>query len=80
MVFGRCGFGSYVCSPRSIYSSSALLASLLGNTGFFVLISLSRIYRCGRPPHRLYDIDILINRTCYGLLTSTLFTLYFGCM
>jgi hypothetical protein len=59
---------------------SGVLASLIGNTAFFVLMLLIPIsIAVAVLHHRLYDIDIVINRTLvYGTLTSVLAALYFG--
>jgi hypothetical protein len=58
---------------------SALLASVLGNTAYFVLTLLIPIsIAVAVLRYRLYDIDILINRTLvYGSLTAALVALYF---
>src|SRR5215213_3859897 len=57
-----------------------LLASLFANTAYFVLLLFIPIsIAIAIVRYRLYDIDILINRTLvYGSLTVTLVALYFG--
>jgi hypothetical protein len=59
---------------------SGVLASLIGNTAFFLLMLLIPIsIAVAVLHHRLYDIDIIINRTLvYGTLTALLAALYFG--
>jgi hypothetical protein len=59
---------------------SAPLASLLDTTAYFVLSLLIPISIAEAVlRHRLYDIDLLINRTLvYGSLTAILVSLYFG--
>src|SRR5215218_5405400 len=57
-----------------------LLASLLANTAYFVLLLFLPIsIAIATLRYRLYEIDLLINRTLvYGSLTVTLVALYFG--
>jgi hypothetical protein len=57
-----------------------LLASLLANTAYFVLLLFLPIsIAIAILRYRLYEIDLLINRTLvYGSLTVTLVALYFG--
>jgi hypothetical protein len=59
---------------------SRVLAGLIGNTAFFILMLLIPIsIAVAILHHRLYDIDIVINRTLvYGTLTALLAGLYFG--
>jgi hypothetical protein len=56
-----------------------LLASLLANTAYFVLLLFLPIsIAIAILRYRLYEIDLLINRTLvYGSLTATLVALYF---
>ncbi len=82
VVFGTvAALGGYgVFTALDLLLQSALLASLLSNTAFFVLMLLIPIsIAVAVLRYRLYDIDILINRTLvYGTLTATLIALYFG--
>jgi hypothetical protein len=68
-----------VFTALDLLLQSALLASLLSNTAFFVLMLLIPIsIAVAVLRYRLYDIDILINRTLvYGTLSATLIALYF---
>jgi hypothetical protein len=72
------GYGGF--TALDLLLESALLASLLGNTAFFVLMLFIPIsIAVAVLRYRLYDIDIIINRTLvYGALTATLVALYFG--
>jgi hypothetical protein len=81
VVFGTvAALGGYgVFTALDLLLQSALLASLLSNTAFFVLMLLIPIsIAVAVLRYRLYDIDILINRTLvYGTLSATLIALYF---
>jgi hypothetical protein len=70
------GYGGF--TALDLLLKSALLASLLGNTAFFVLMLLIPIsIAVAVLRYRLYDIDIIINRTLvYGTVTVVLAGLY----
>jgi hypothetical protein len=82
VVFGTVaalgGYGAF--TALDLLLQSALLASLLANTAFFVLMLLIPIsIAVAVLRYRLYDIDILINRALvYGSLTATLVVVYVG--
>jgi hypothetical protein len=82
VVFGTvAALGGYgVFTALDLLLPSVLLASLLGNTAFFVLMLLIPIsIAVAILRYRLYEIDTLINRTLvYGTLTATLVALYFS--
>jgi hypothetical protein len=72
--------GSCVLLLLDTVVPSGVLASLIGNTIYLVLALFIPIcIAVAVLRHRLYDIDILINRTLvYGSLTAVLVALYFG--
>jgi hypothetical protein len=82
VVFGTvAALGGYgLFTALDLLLQSVLLASLLGNTAFFVLMLLIPIsIAVAVLRYRLYEIDILINRTLvYGALTMSLAAVYFG--
>jgi hypothetical protein len=72
--------GSCVLLLLDIVVPSGVLASLVGNTIYLILALLIPIsIAVAVLRYRLYDIDILINRTLvYGSLTAALIAIYFG--
>jgi hypothetical protein len=82
VVFGTvAAFGGYsMFTALDLLLQSALLASLLGNTAFFVLMLLIPIsIAVAVLRYKLYDIDVIINRTLvYSSLTTMLVGVYVG--
>jgi hypothetical protein len=73
--------GGFLVFPLvDVLHPGVLLASLLTNTAFFVLLLFIPIsIAIAILRYRLYEIDLLINRVLvYGSLTATLVGLYFG--
>jgi hypothetical protein len=78
MVVAFGGYGVFLLLEALL--PSVLVASVLGNTAFFALMLLIPIsIAVAVLRYRLYEIDLLINRTLvYGALTALLVTVYVG--
>jgi heme/copper-type cytochrome/quinol oxidase subunit 3 len=62
-----------------VIPGEGLIADLLWATGFIALVGLPVAAGVAILKYRLYDIDIVINRTLvYAVLTATLASVYFG--
>lgn len=69
--------GIVTASPGALFELPGLLGEILSVLAFFALPSIPVAVGIAILRHRLYDIDILINRTLvYGALTATLAAIY----
>jgi hypothetical protein len=64
-----------------VIPGEGLIADLVWATGFVALVGLPIAAGVAILKYRLYDIDIVINRTLvYGVLTALLVAVYVGCV
>lgn len=78
-AFGAASMAAIICVTTIAFSDQNSVPSTIGFSVAFALLPIGA--GTGVLRYRLYDIDILINRTLvYGSLTAVLAAVYFGCV